>query len=426
MQMLRYHDEGFTEAFASLRGRTNLPTQAAEQAVREIIAEVRSGGDAALRRLTKKFDGHDNLMVDPAEISSAPGKIDPEVWKALQRAHDRIERFHRHQVSKSWQTTENSGETLGQLVRPLERVGIYVPGGKALYPSSVLMNAIPAMVAGVSEIIMVSPAAPGGLHPLVLAAADLCGIRKIFQVGGAQAVAALAYGTESVPRVDKITGPGNIYVALAKKLVYGDVDIDMVAGPSEILIVSDGSGDPAWVAADLLSQAEHDEMASSMLVTTDEGFAARVFDELQARLVQLPRETIARKSLEGHGSIIVVPDLDVAVDLANQMAPEHLELFVEQPWDLVDGIRHAGAVFMGYHTPEPLGDYLAGPNHVLPTGGSARFYSALSVDDFIKKISVLCFTPDALDSLGDDVVRLASCENLDAHAGSVAVRLNRK
>jgi len=426
MQMLRYHDEGFSEAFAALRGRTNLPTQAAEQAVREIIAEVRSGGDAALKRLTKKFDGHENLMVDPAEISSASGKIDPEVWKALQRAHDRIERFHRHQVSKSWQTTESSGEILGQLVRPLERVGIYVPGGKALYPSSVLMNAIPARVAGVSEIIMVSPAAPGGLHPLVLAAADLCGIRKIFQIGGAQAVAALAYGTESVPRVDKITGPGNIYVALAKKLVYGDVDIDMVAGPSEILIVSDGSGDPAWVAADLLSQAEHDEMASSMLVTTDEGFAARVFDELQARLVQLPRVTIARKSLEDHGAIIVVPDLDTAVDLANQMAPEHLELFVEQPWDLVDGIRHAGAVFMGYHTPEPLGDYLAGPNHVLPTGGSARFYSALSVDDFIKKISVLCFTPDALDSLGDDVVRLASCENLDAHAGSVAVRLNRK
>ena len=426
MQMLRYHDEGFSEAFAALRGRTNLPTQAAEQAVREIIAEVRVGGDAALRRLTNKFDGHENLMVDPAEISSASGKIDPEVWKALQRAHDRIERFHRHQVSKSWQTTESSGEILGQLVRPLERVGIYVPGGKALYPSSVLMNAIPARVAGVSEIIMVSPAAPGGLHPLVLAAADLCGIRKIFQIGGAQAVAALAYGTESVPRVDKITGPGNIYVALAKKLVYGDVDIDMVAGPSEILIVSDGSGDPAWVAADLLSQAEHDEMASSMLVTTDEGFAARVFDELQARLVQLPRVTIARKSLEDHGAIIVVPDLDTAVDLANQMAPEHLELFVEQPWDLVEGIRHAGAVFMGYHTPEPLGDYLAGPNHVLPTGGSARFYSALSVDDFIKKISVLCFTPDALDSLGDDVVRLASCENLDAHAGSVAVRLNRK
>jgi histidinol dehydrogenase len=425
MQMLRYQDEGFTEAFASLRGRTNLPTQAAEQAVREIIAEVRSGGDAALRRLTKKFDGHENLMADPAEISSASGKIDPEVWKALQRAHNRIERFHRHQVSKSWQTTESSGEILGQLVRPLERVGIYVPGGKALYPSSVLMNAIPAMVAGVSEIIMVSPAAPGGLHPLILAAADLCDIRKIFQRGGAQAVAALAYGTESVPRVDKITGPGNIYVALAKKLVYGDVDIDMVAGPSEILIVSDGSGDPAWVAADLLSQAEHDEMASSVLVTTDEEFAARVFDELQARLVQLPRETIARKSLEDHGAIIVVPDLDTAVDLANQMAPEHLELFVEQPWDLVDGIRHAGAVFMGYHTPEPLGDYLAGPNHVLPTGGGARFYSALSVDDFIKKISLLCFTPDALDSLGNDVIRLASCENLDAHAGSVAVRLNR-
>jgi histidinol dehydrogenase len=426
MKILRYNDKGFSEAFASLCGRSNLPTQAAEQTVREIIEEVRSGGDAALRRLTKKFDGHENLMVDPAEISSASGKIDPEVLKALQLAYDRIERFHRHQVCDSWQTTESSGEILGQLVRPLERVGIYVPGGKALYPSSVLMNAIPAMVAGVSEIIMVSPAAPEGLNPLILAAADLCGIKKIIQIGGAQAVAALAYGTESVPRVDKITGPGNIYVALAKKLVYGDVDIDMVAGPSEILIVSDGSGDPSWVAADLLSQAEHDEMASSILVTTDEEFAARVFDELQARLVQLPKETIARKSLEDNGAIIVVADLDTAVDLSNQMAPEHLELFVEQPWDILDSVRHAGAVFMGHHTPEPLGDYLAGPNHVLPTGGTARFYSALSVDDFIKKISVLCFTPDALDSLGDDVIRLASCENLDAHAGSVAVRLNRK
>jgi histidinol dehydrogenase len=329
-------------------------------------------------------------------------------------------------MPESWQTTEKSGEILGQLVRPLERVGIYVPGGKALYPSSVLMNAIPAAVAGVSEIVMVSPAGPEGLHPLILAAADLCGIRKIFQIGGAQAVAALSYGTESVPKVDKITGPGNIYVALAKKFVYGDVAIDMVAGPSEILIVSDGSGEPSWVAADLLSQAEHDEMASSMLVTTDEQFAARVFDEVQARLVQLPREAIARKSLDDYGSIILVDDLDAAVALANQMAPEHLELFVERPWDLVDSIRHAGAVFMGHHTPEPLGDYIAGPNHVLPTGGSARFSSALSVDDFIKKISLLCFTSDALDSLGDDVVRLASCEHLDAHAASVAVRLNRK
>ena len=426
MQMLRYHDDGFAAAFAALRDRASLPTQVAEQAVREIISEVRSGGDAALRRLTKQFDGHENLMVDPADIAGASKKIDAAVWEALQLARDRIERFHRRQVCESWQVTESGGEILGQLVRPLERVGIYVPGGKALYPSSVLMNAIPAMVAGVSEIIMVSPAGPGGLHPLILAAADLCGIRKIFQIGGAQAVAALAYGTESVPRVDKITGPGNIYVALAKKLVYGDVDIDMVAGPSEILIVSDGSGEPSWVAADLLSQAEHDEMASSILITTDEQFAARVFDQVQARLVQLPREAIARKSLEDHGAIIVVSDLDTAVDLANQVAPEHLELFVERPWDIVDRVRHAGAVFMGYYTPEPLGDYLAGPNHVLPTGGSARFYSALSVDDFIKKISLLCFTPEALDSLGDDVIRLAACENLDAHAGSVSVRLDRK
>jgi histidinol dehydrogenase len=426
MKIVRYDDQDFNVVFKALRERATLPTEAAEQAVREIVAEVRSGGDAALKRLTMQFDGHDTLMVDPADILNAHEKIDPDVWESLKLARDRIERFHRHQVQDSWQTTEKGGEILGQLVRPLERVGIYVPGGKALYPSSVLMNALPAVVAGVSEIIMVSPASSEGLHPLILAAADLCGITRIFQIGGAQAVAALCYGTESVPRVDKITGPGNIYVALAKKLVYGDVDIDMVAGPSEILIVSDGSGEPSWVAADLLSQAEHDEMASSMLVTTDEQFAARVFDELQAQLVQLPREAIARKSLEDHGSIIIVDDLDAAVALANQMAPEHLELFVERPWDLVDRILHAGAVFMGYHTPEPLGDYIAGPNHVLPTGGSARFSSALSVDDFIKKISLLCFTSDALETLGDDVVRLASCEHLDAHADSVAVRLDRK
>lgn len=426
MRMLRSTDKNFAAEFSALRARASLPTQEAEQAVRTIIDEVRSGGDAALRRLTRRFDGHEILAVDPADIKSARKRVDPKVFKSLQLAYKRIESFHRRQVSNSWITTASDGEILGQLVRPLERVGIYVPGGKALYPSSVLMNAIPAKVAGVSEIVMVSPAGPDGLHPLVLAAADLCGISRICQIGGAQAVAALAYGTESVPRVDKITGPGNIYVALAKKLVYGDVDIDMIAGPSEILIVSDGSGDPAWVAADLLSQAEHDEMASSVLITTDGPFAARVFDELQAQLAQLPRETIARTSIDEHGAIIIASDLAQAVNLANEMAPEHLELFVECPWDLVGQIRHAGAVFMGHHTPEPLGDYLAGPNHVLPTAGSARFYSALSVDDFIKKISLLCFTPAALDALGDDAVRLAACENLDAHAGSVAVRLNRK
>lgn len=426
MRMLRSTDTTFTEEFSALCARASLPAQDAEETVRAIIGEVRTGGDASLRRLTLRFDGHETIEVDPADIRAARTRVDSKVFKSLQRAFERIERFHRRQVSNSWITTESDGEILGQLVRPLERVGIYVPGGKALYPSSVLMNAIPAVVAGVSEIVMVSPAGPDGLHPLVLAAADMCGISRIFQIGGAQAVAALAYGTETVPRVDKITGPGNIYVALAKKLVYGDVDIDMIAGPSEILIVSDGSGEPAWVAADLLSQAEHDEMASSVLITTDELFAAQVFDEVQVRLAQLPRETIARASLDEHGAIIIAADLAQAVDLSNRMAPEHLELFVERPWDLVPHIRHAGAVFMGHYTPEPLGDYLAGPNHVLPTAGSARFYSALSVDDFIKKISLLCFTPAALDALGDDAVRLAACENLEAHADSVAVRLNRK
>lgn len=425
MRMLRYSDRGFAGAFATLCDRGSLQVQETEPAVRSIVDEVRADGDAALRRLTQRFDGHDRIIVDASEISSARLKIDSGLWEALQLAYERIELFHRRQLSNSWLNTGASGEILGQLVRPLDRVGLYVPGGKALYPSSVLMNAVPAIVAGVKEIVMVSPAGPDGLNPLILAAADLCGISRIFQIGGAQAVAALAYGTETVPRVDKITGPGNIYVATAKKIVYGDVDIDMIAGPSEILVVSDGSGEPAWVAADLLSQAEHDEMASCVLITTCERFAARVFDELQARLAQLGREGIARASIENHGSIIVVPDLSVAVELANQMAPEHLELFVERPWDLIAHIRHAGAVFMGYHTPEPIGDYIAGPNHVLPTGGSARFYSALCVDDFIKKISLLSFTPEALERLGDAAARLAACEGLDAHAGSVAVRRER-
>ena len=423
MKILTTQDTGFQSAFAQIRSRGADQSANVEPTVRDIIAKVRSHGDEALLELTEKFDGHNKISVHPDAIGEAVANIDPQLMSSLNIARQRIEDFHRKQLQNSWFATGSSGEILGQIVRPLERVGLYVPGGKAVYPSSVLMNALPAVVAGVQELIIVSPAPRGDINPLILAAAQLCGISKIFKIGGAQAIAALAYGTQTVPRVDKIVGPGNIYVATAKKLVYGDVDIDMIAGPSEILIISDGTGNPAWAAADMLSQAEHDELASSILITTDASFAAQVSEQVQAQLKQLPKKHIAEKSLAQYGALIVTGNLAEAVRLANEVAPEHLELFVDRPWDLLPQIKHAGAIFMGHHTPEPVGDYIAGPNHVLPTGGTARFYSPLSVDDFIKKTSLISFTRSALDRLGPDVVRLAEAEELDAHARSVGIRL---
>jgi len=309
------------------------------------------------------------------------------------------------------------------MVRPLDRVGIYVPGGKAVYPSSVLMNALPARVAGVGEIVMATPGGPDGIDPAILAAASLCGISRVYRIGGAQAIAAFAYGTKTVPRVDKIVGPGNIYVATAKKLVYGDVAIDMIAGPSEILVVSDGSGDPAWAAADMLSQAEHDEMAAAMLITTHKAFARKVSRALTRQLAQLPKREIARRALDRYGAIIVVRDLAAALRLADAVAPEHLELFVKDPWPLLSRIRNAGAVFVGHTTPEAVGDYVAGPNHVLPTGGTARFSSPLSVDDFLKKTSVIACPADAFAAVAQPAAVLARAEGLSAHAASIDVRL---
>jgi len=395
-----------------------------ELLVREIIERVRNGGDAAMRELTEKYDGHCQIEV-PAELILGAGRnVPPEIMASLQKAYQRIEAFHQRQLQQSWLQSED-GAILGQIVRPLQRVGIYVPGGKAVYPSSVLMNAIPARVAGVEEIIMATPSTAAGIAPVILAAAELCGINKIFQIGGAQAIAALAYGTESVPRVDKIVGPGNIYVATAKKIVFGDVDIDMIAGPSEIIIVSDGTGSPAWAAADMLSQAEHDELAAAVLITTDEGFARRVAAELQRQLDELPKKQIAKRALLAGGALIITRTLREAVGVANELAPEHLELFVHNPWDVLPLVRNAGAVFMGYHAAEPLGDYIAGPNHVLPTGGTARFSSALGVDDFIKKTSLLYFSPAGIQGLGQEVIRLARSEDLEAHARSVAQRLDQ-
>jgi histidinol dehydrogenase len=429
MRILNTRNKNFQQSFRKIikRGEDNIKD--VEAVVRGILEEVKVNGDRALVWLTEKLDKHKlrikDLKISEQTIQNSCKKTDPAVLSSLKKACQRIENFHRRQVQQSWISAEPSGAILGQMVQPLEKVGIYVPGGKALYPSSVLMNAIPARVAGVKEIIMVSPGTRAGINPMLLAAADLCGIKKIYQIGGAQAVAALAYGTASVPKVDKIVGPGNMYVATAKRLVYGAVDIDMVAGPSEILIIADGSGSPAYAAADMLSQAEHDEMACAMLLTPDEAFARSAAKELAAQLKRLQRQQIASRALEQHGAIIITRSIPEALQLANEVAPEHLELAVERPWELVPQIRNAGAVFLGHYSPEALGDYMAGPNHVLPTGGTARFFSPLAVEDFFKKTSIICFTRDALRAVAPDIKRLARAESLDAHARSVEQRLKK-
>ena len=427
MQMLRFSDADFTASFQAILDRGESTQADVEKVVADIIADVRQRGDKALFDYTSRFDrltlSADTLEVSAEEIDKAMANVSAESLRALQLATERIAAFHRKQKTETWLSTEEEDVLLGQMVRPLDRVGIYVPGGKAAYPSSVLMNAVPAKVAGVAEVIMVVPMPGGEVNPHVLAAAKLAGVDRIFKVGGAQAVAALAYGTETVPRVDKITGPGNIYVATAKRQVFGRVDIDMIAGPSEILVINDGSGDPAHIAADLLSQAEHDELASSILITTDESFAGRVRDEVEAQLRQLSRQSIARKSIEDFGAIILAETVQEAIDFSNRIAPEHLELAVDNPFEILPRIRHAGAIFLGHHTPEAAGDYLAGPNHTLPTGGTARFFSPLGVDDFVKKSSLVAFSRQGLQRLGDEIVHIAELEGLQAHARSVSIRL---
>ncbi|NOY45326.1 MAG: histidinol dehydrogenase [Deltaproteobacteria bacterium] len=399
-----------------------------ETAVREILEAVAREGDEALCRYTARFDGLElapgDLRIPEADLKAAWHGLPVEDREALALAEERIRAFHERQRPASWFCDED-GVVLGQRVTPLDAVGVYVPGGTAAYPSSVFMNAVPARVAGVGRVVMVTPTPGGRVNPHVLAAAWLAGVREVYRIGGAQAVGALAFGTATVPRVDKVVGPGNIYVATAKRLVYGRVDIDMVAGPSEILVVSDGSGEPAWIAADLLSQAEHDPWATAALVTTDEGFARAVAREVETQLARLPRAETARKSWEDRGALLVVPSLEAACEVANRVAPEHLELAVERPWDLLGRIRHAGAVFLGHHTPESLGDYLAGPNHVLPTAGTARFFSPLGVEDFVKRSSVLSFSPAALARLADPVMRIARIEGLEAHARAVGKRLEK-
>ncbi len=401
-------------------------TEEQRQAVLSILEQVKATGDDAVKANTKKFDGADlkEIRVSREEIERAYRDLSDELIGTIRQAATNIQTFHERQRRQSWFTTSEDGTMLGQKVTPLDSVGVYVPGGKAAYPSSVLMNVIPAIAAGVKRIAMVTPPDSNGNVPSgVLVAANEVGITEIFKVGGAQAVGALAYGTESIASVDKIVGPGNIFVALAKREVFGIVDIDMIAGPSEIVVLADEKANPAYIAADLLSQAEHDERASAVLVTTSSLLAERVQEEVKQQLVALPRAEIASKSIDDYGMIYIVDDLVSAVDAVNELAPEHLEIMVEEPMMLLGKIRHAGAIFLGPYSSEPVGDYFAGPNHVLPTNGTARFSSPLSVDDFIKKSSVISYSKEAMRTNGNSIAALAKLEGLSAHARAVELRL---
>ena len=393
--------------------------------VTEIINNVRENGDKAVREYTIKFDGKapENFEVSKDEIMSAVAECEPEFIVTLKKAADNIRDFHSRQKQQSWLTTKDNGVIMGQRVRGLARVGLYVPGGTAAYPSSVLMNAIPAKIAGVGEIIMVTPPMKDGKpNPNIMAAAAIAGVDRVFLMGGAQAIAALAYGTESVPKVDKIVGPGNIFVATAKKLLYGNVDIDMIAGPSEILVLADETANPKFLAADLMSQAEHDKLASAIMVTTSESLAEETVSQIERQIQMLSRKDIIEASLTNYGVIIVCDTMEKAVEMANQLAPEHLEVCCNNPLEYIGKLDNAGSVFLGNYSPEPLGDYFAGPNHVLPTSGTARFFSPLSVDSFVKKSSFIYYTENALEKDKEDIMRFAETEGLTAHANSIGVR----
>lgn len=424
IKMYKYGEVSNDEIFA----RVN-PTANVEGVVASIIADVIVNKDAALKAYAEKFDGVklESLEVTQAEIDEAYAKVDKEFIAILEEAAENIRAFHSRQVREGFVLEQENGIVIGQKVTPIEKVGMYVPGGTAAYPSTVLMDSIPAKIAGCKEIVMVTPPAKdGGVNMNILAAAKVAGVDRIFKVGGAQAVAALAYGTESIPKVDKIVGPGNAYVAEAKKQVFGKVSIDMIAGPSEILVVADDSCDAEFVAADLLSQAEHDKMASAVLVTNSELFAQKVSDALERQIPQLLRAEIARKSIDDHGKIIIAENLEVAIDIANEIAPEHLELCVDEPFAYLDKIKHAGSVFLGKYCPEALGDYFAGPNHTLPTSGTAKFSSPLSVDDFVKKTQFSYYTEEALKKVADKISLFANTEGLQAHGKSATIRFEKE
>mgnify|MGYP000508799161 FL=1 len=427
MRRLSTQDADFQQQLDALLAFETVNDPELVRTVDQIIADVRAHGDAQVLALTQRFDQHpaqhiDELVLHADQLAQAFAELPDDVRQALELAAERIRSFHQAQKQDGWQYTDALGNVLGQKVTPLDRVGIYVPGGKASYPSSVLMNAIPAQVAGVGEIIMVVPAPNGELNPLVLAAAHLSGVHKVFTIGGAQAVAALAYGTQSIPAVDKITGPGNRFVAAAKRAVFGQVGIDMIAGPSEILVYAEGKNNPAWLAMDLLSQAEHDEVAQSIFITSDAALLDQVDVAIQVQLSSLPRQQIARTSINNRGALILVQNRQEALDLINKIAPEHLELCMDDPEAMAEGIRHAGAIFMGRHTPEAIGDYCAGPNHVLPTSGTARFSSPLGVYDFQKRSSIIHCSPKGSKPLAQAADILAMQEGLDAHARSARYR----
>ena len=421
IRIMKYGEVPNSELFAR-----NMPTMNVTDKVAEIIRNVRERGDAALREYTEKYDRAkvDSVTVTEAETAEALAQVEPEFMAVLEKAAANIRKFHSRQVRNSFIINDEDGIVMGQKVIPVDRAGLYVPGGTAVYPSTVLMDVIPAKIAGVKEVVLTTPPGPDGkINPAVIAAAKVAGADRIVKAGGAQAIAALAYGTESVPKVDKIVGPGNAYVAEAKRQVYGVVSIDMIAGPSEILAVADGKSNPAHLAADLLSQAEHDKVASAVLVTDSAELAKAVSEEIEKQLPQLERYEIARESIDRNGKIIVADNLKKAIEIANEIAPEHLELCVDNPFDYLDSIRHAGSVFMGRNCPEALGDYLAGPNHTLPTQGTAKFSSPLSVDDFVKKTQYTYFTADALARVAEDVAMFAEKEGLTGHARSAVIRV---
>ena len=427
MRIIELTEEARTNILENLLKRSPNSYGEFEGRVNEIIENVRANRDAAIFDYTKRFDGADinaeNILVTEAELKEAYEKVDEKLLTVIRKALVNIRKYHEKQRQYSWFDSEESGIILGQKVTALEKVGVYVPGGKAVYPSSVLMNIVPAKVAGVKTIVMTTPPGKDGkVNPATLVAAKEAGVDAIYKVGGAQAIAALAFGTESVPKVDKIVGPGNIYVALAKKAVFGFVSIDSIAGPSEIMVLADETATPRFVAADLLSQAEHDEMASAILVTTSRDLAEQVSKEVEGFVAQLSRKEIIQKSLDNYGYILVAESMDEAIATVNEIASEHLELVTKNPFETMTKIRNAGAIFVGEYSSEPLGDYFAGPNHVLPTNGTAKFFSPLSVDDFIKKSSIISYSREALEPIYKDIIQFAECEQLTAHANSIRVR----
>lgn len=430
MKIISTQNENFKQEFDEILARAKTDIKGVSSIVTNIITEIVEEKNSALKRHIEKFDkwevkSDEELLISKDDMKKAYENIDENLKSALHKAYDRIKAYHEKQLPKSWIDFEKNGTILGQKVTAVDRAGLYIPGGKAAYPSSLLMNAIPAIVAGVEEIVVCTPTPNNEINELLLAACYICNISKAFKVGGASAIAAMAYGTETIPKVDVITGPGNIFVATAKKLVFGEVNIDMIAGPSEIGILSDSTAKPKYLAIDLLSQAEHDEMASSIMITTDENIAKQTSLEVDNYLKTLSRSEIARKSIDERGAIIIASSMDEACDLMNKIAPEHLEVMTTNPFELLSKIKHAGAIFLGENTPEPIGDYIAGPNHTLPTGSTAKFYSPLNVENFMKKSSIINFSSQAIDELGEACAILADTEGLTAHAESVRVRLKK-